>query len=134
MADLDCAEYVIGSDDEGYVTASDEQTSESRHDPGDPPVQTPSFLSDEDMERFEQLDKSFLGNLVAQSKEDTRFKGCIYYTIFGQCIKGAKCPNSEGHTPATAKKTAEWITYRIAKTEKERSSNPRKLYSDPRSH
>ena len=65
---------------------------------------------------------------AAKFDQQDRFQGCIYYTIFGTCNRGRECRHADGHNADGAKKTATWITRRIAETDRFNSSAPKKLH------
>jgi hypothetical protein len=89
------------------------------------------------LEEYPEWDTSFLDvdTLNALDIKDTakrldtqdRFDGCLYYTIFGKCVKGRECKHSAGHNDEASKKTAAWIIRRFAQKDREQSGAPKKI-------
>ena len=90
-----------------------------------------------DLEDYPEFDTTHLDretlaalDIQAASKElakQDRFDGCIYYTIFGKCVKGRDCKHASGHTAEASKQTAAWIIRRFAERDRQASGAPRKI-------
>ena len=90
-----------------------------------------------DLEDYPEFDTTHLDqetlaalDIQAASKElakQDRFDGCIYYTIFGKCVKGRDCKHASGHTAEASKQTAAWIIRRFAERDRQTSGAPKKI-------
>ena len=64
---------------------------------------------------------------------ETRPRGCMYYAIFGNCLKGIKCMNADGHNPEARARTGAWLQTKLDEIPKVGSKGPVKILSrDPR--
>ena len=60
---------------------------------------------------------------------ETRPRGCMYYTIFGNCLKGVKCANADGHTPEARVRTAAWLKSKLDEIPKVGTNGPARILS-----
>jgi hypothetical protein len=44
---------------------------------------------------------------------EVRPRGCLYYTIFGSCLKGASCVNADGHNSRGRASCAAWLMQKL---------------------
>jgi hypothetical protein len=44
---------------------------------------------------------------------EVRPRGCLYYTIFGSCLKGASCINADGHNSRGRASCAAWLMQKL---------------------
>jgi hypothetical protein len=66
--------------------------------------------------------------LTRHFEEQDRLQGCIYYTLFGTCLKGPLCKYAAHHNSAGAKSTANWIIKRLSNKDTRPSTEPRKVF------
>jgi hypothetical protein len=66
--------------------------------------------------------------LTRHFEEQDRLQGCIYYTLFGTCLKGPLCKYAAHHNSGGAKSTANWIIKRLSNKDTRPSSEPRKIF------
>ena len=74
-----------------------------------------------------------MGLYMIGSDGQTRPRGCLYYAIFGNCLKGPKCPNADGHTPEARVRTATWLMDKMTGVVKPNPSGPIKFLTKDRS-
>jgi hypothetical protein len=58
--------------------------------------------------------------------------GCMYYALYGTCVKGMTCKYASSHNREGAKKTREWIARQSAKQDRLASGSVKKVFSAPR--
>ena len=63
---------------------------------------------------------------------ETRPRGCMYYAIFGNCLKGTKCNNADGHTPEGKRRTAAWLLAKLTDSPNQATQGPVKIMTRDR--
>ena len=58
---------------------------------------------------------------------ETRPCGCMYYATFGNCLKGTKCNNANGHTPEGKRRTAAWLLAKLNESPNQAPQGPVKI-------
>jgi hypothetical protein len=72
----------------------------------------------------------------ATKPKDTRderdsMAGCMYYALYGTCVKGMTCKYASSHNREGSKKTREWIARQSAKQDRLASGSVKKVFSAP---
>jgi hypothetical protein len=55
--------------------------------------------------------------------------GCMYYALYGTCVKGMTCKYASSHNREGAKKTREWIARQSAKQDRLATGSVKKVFS-----
>jgi hypothetical protein len=48
--------------------------------------------------------------------DKTDNRGCIFYALYGKCMRGDQCQNKQAHNPTSSAKTREWIVSKCNET------------------
>jgi hemoglobin-like flavoprotein len=67
--------------------------------------------------------------LAGQFNQQDKVYGCLYYTIYGKCLKGDKCKYAKAHNRQGARDTSEWIIKRLGSNDRLDSDAPKKRFS-----
>jgi hypothetical protein len=108
----DLAEVAIGYADEDPEDETDEAGA-------DPALEDVSHV-DEDFEAMLaeccipcDRNEATRALFMAGSDGEVRPRGCLYYTIFGSCLKGATCINADGHNSRGRASCAAWLMQKL---------------------
>ena len=99
------------------------------------PAREAHFLDDNSLlEANIPPDRSDLTRVLFMVGNDgeTRARGCMYYAIFGNCLKGTKCNNADAHNPEGRARTAAWLMQKLSEAPKPGPNGPVKIMSRDR--
>jgi hypothetical protein len=125
------------SDEEAWERQWDEEIAQARTLYDDDLVE-PEQLSDDPEEHDPEIiiPPDILNNidpvmptLAGQFNQQDKVYGCLYYTIYGKCLKGDKCKYAKAHNRQGARDTSEWIIKRLGTNDRVESDAPKKLFS-----
>jgi hypothetical protein len=70
---------------------------------------------------------------MASEDGENRPRGCIYFTIFGSCLKGNSCVNAEGHNAQGRVRRSQWLIQKLNEKPNSTSgaSTPQRILSRP---
>ena len=134
------SEQVTGadSDEEAWERQWDDEIAQARalHSDMYQSTDEPEASEDEEQRHEDLIPPDILNNidpimptLAGQFNQQDQVHGCLYYTIYGKCLKGDKCKYARAHNRQGAKDTSQWIIKRLGSNDRHESGAPKKLFS-----
>jgi hypothetical protein len=126
------------SDEEAWERQWDDEIAQARalHSDMYQSSDEPEASEDEEQLPEDLIPSDILNNidpimptLAGQFNQQDQVHGCLYYTIYGKCLKGDKCKYARAHNRQGAKDTSEWIIKRLGSNDRQVSGAPKKLFS-----
>jgi hypothetical protein len=126
------------SDEEAWERQWDDEIAQARalHSDTYQSTDEPEASEDEEQLHEDLIPPDILNNidpimptLAGQFNQQDQVHGCLYYTIYGKCLKGDKCKYSRAHNRQGAKDTSQWIIKRLGSNDRQETGAPKKLFS-----